>query len=68
MKRMDGFSHFNTGYQTSARASCGEAAMIGQLVKNLAAAYRELLEEPLPERLSSLLRLVDDRARRADNA
>lgn len=42
--------------------------MIGQLVKNLAPAYRELLEEPLPERLSSLLRLVDDRARRADNA
>ncbi len=66
MKRMDGFSHFNTGYQASSRASCGEAAVRGQLVKNLAAAYRELLDEPLPERLSSLLRLVDDRAKRAD--
>lgn len=68
MKRMDGFSHFNTGYQTSSRASYGEAAMRGQLVRNLAAAYRELLDEPLPERLSSLLRLVDDKAKRADTA
>ncbi len=68
MKRMDGFSHFNTGYQAFSRASCGEAAVRGQLVKNLAAAYRELLDEPLPKRLSSLLRLVDDKAKRAESA
>jgi len=37
-------------------------------VKNLASAYRELLDEPLPERLSALLRQVDEKTKRSGNA
>jgi hypothetical protein len=41
---------------------------MGQLAKGLASVYRGLLDEPLPERLSSLLQRVDERAKRHDEA
>ena len=41
---------------------------MGQLGKGLASVYRGLLEEPLPERLSSLLQRVNETTKRRDEA
>lgn len=68
MRRMDSVSHFNTGYQTASRMSFGDAVVMGQLAKSLASVYREVLAEPLPERLSSLLKQVDERVKRPNAA
>jgi hypothetical protein len=68
MERMDDYSHFDTGYQSSTRPRSDETVMMGQLAKGLASVYRGLLEEPLPERLSSLLKRVDNKTKRHDEA
>lgn len=68
MKRMDDYTHFNTGCHSPARAGSAEAVMMGQLAKGLASVYRGLLEEPLPQRLSSLLQRVDEKSKRHDEA
>ncbi len=61
MKRMDSVSHFNSMSQGSSRLSFADAAVMGQIGKSLASVYRDILEEPLPARLASLLRQVDDK-------
>lgn len=68
MKHIDSVSHFNTGYHTSARPSFGDAVVMRQLVKGLASVYRDVLEEPLPERLSALLRQVGETLQRTKAA
>lgn len=61
MRRMDSVSHFDPGYYASRHLSFGDAVVMSQFVKSLASVYHDVLEEPLPERLSSLVREVDER-------
>ncbi len=68
MERMDSVSHFSTAYQSPSRLTFGDALVMGQIGKGLASVYRDVLEEPLPERLASLLKQVDEKLKRESGA